>query len=158
MSADGHLLIDGSNVMHAWPELKALLRRDRNAARSRLSLAAAVLHDVEGLRVTIVFDGRSAESSVEQPFGRDGFVHIHTPAGVTADDVIVQLVRRAKRPQDCLVATDDRGERQAVEALGAATISTDDLAARIERAGTRQRARLDASRRETDRRWKSPRP
>ncbi len=62
------------------------------------------------------------------------FAHIYTPAGTTADDVIAQLVGQAREPGDCVVATDDRGERQAVEALGAGGISSADLASWIDRA------------------------
>jgi predicted RNA-binding protein with PIN domain len=150
-----HLLVDGSNVMHAWPELRALLPDRRESARGRLAQAVGVLHDLEGIRVTLVFDGRGAQLSVEQPTGAGTFAQVHTPAGVTADDAIIQLVRQARRPADCVVATDDRGERQAVEALGAAVISADDLAGWVGRAGERQQARLDAGRRENEQRWRA---
>ncbi len=155
MADSRHLLVDGSNVMHAWPELRALLPDGRDAARARLTEAVGVLHDLEGLRVTLVFDGRGAQLAAEQPSGAATFARLHTPAGVTADDAIIQLVGQARRPADCVVATDDRGERQAVEALGAAVISAADLAGWVGRAGQRQRARLAAGRRESERRWRA---
>ena len=37
MASAKHLLVDGPNILHAWPELRALLRRDRDAARSSSS-------------------------------------------------------------------------------------------------------------------------
>ena len=148
-----HLLVDGSNIMHAWPELRALLARDRDAARSRLSHAVAPLHDVEHLRVTVVFDGRGAELTVERPAGEATFAHIHTPTGTTADEVIVQLVQGAREPGDCLVATDDRGEREAIEALGAAAISSADLEGRARRAAQRQGAQVARRTRQNDREW-----
>ena len=149
-----HLLVDGSNVMHAWPELRALLGRDRDAARLKLSQAVSVLHDVEQIRVSIVFDGRGREISVEQPSSHPTFAHIFTPSGTTADDVIENLVGGAREPRDCLVATDDRAERQVVESLGASGMSADDLAAWIGRAGTRQASRLTDRRRTNDRSWR----
>ncbi len=91
-----HLLVDGSNIMHAWPELRALLPRNREAARSRLSQAVAALHDGEQMRVTIVFDGRGAELTFDQPSDQATFAHVHTPTGTTADEVIIQLVRQAR--------------------------------------------------------------
>jgi predicted RNA-binding protein with PIN domain len=154
MTAARHLLVDGSNVMHAWPELKALLPRGRDGARSRLSRSLAALHGVEDIRVTLVFDGSGAELSVEQPMGGADFAHLHTPAGVTADEVIAHLVRRAKKPDRCVVASDDRAVRQSVEALGAATISTEDLAAWVQRAEGRQNSRIQAERRKNDQRWR----
>jgi predicted RNA-binding protein with PIN domain len=149
-----HLLVDGSNIMHAWPELRALLSRDRNAARSRLSHAVAPLHDAGHLRVTIVFDGSGPELTVERQSGHPTFAHVHTPAGTTADEVIIQLVGRAGKPGDCVVATDDRAVRQAVEGLGASCVSSDDLAAWAERADSRQDSRLRKHRAENDRHWK----
>jgi predicted RNA-binding protein with PIN domain len=142
-----HLLVDGSNVLHAWPELRGLLPADRDAARSRLSGVLAALHDIEHIRLTIVFDGRGPELTVERPAGGAGFAHIHTPAGTTADEVIIQLVGKSKFPADCIVATDDRGEREAVEALGASVISTADLAGRAGRASQRQAAQVAHQRR-----------
>ncbi len=156
MAFEKHLLIDGSNILHAWPELKALLKRDRDAARATLSQRASILHDIEQLRVTIVFDGRGAELVIERPSGHATFTHLYTPTGTTADDVIEQLVGNAADASLCLVATDDRAERQTVEALGAAGISSDDLAARIARAEERQRAQLSGLRRENEREWRRP--
>ncbi|HEX3730475.1 MAG TPA: NYN domain-containing protein [Opitutaceae bacterium] len=150
-----HLLVDGSNVMHAWPELRTLLPDGRDAARARLTEAVGVLHDLEGIRVTLVFDGRGAQLASQQPSGAATFTRLHTPAGVTADDAIIRLVRRDRRPADCVVATDDRGERQAVEALGAAVISAEDLAGWVARAGQRQGARMAAGRRDNEKRWRT---
>jgi predicted RNA-binding protein with PIN domain len=158
MGATGqkHLLVDGSNIMHAWPELRALLAGDRDTARARLSRAVRILHDLEQVRVTLVFDGRGSELSIEQPGGQATFAHIHTPAGTTADDVIAQVVGQARAPADCLVATDDRGERQAIEALGAGGISSADLASWIARAEKRQQAQLGERRRDNESQWRRP--
>jgi len=150
-----HLLVDGSNIMHAWPELRLLLAGDRDTARARLSQAVRILHDLEQVRVTIVFDGRGSKLSVEQPAGHATFAHIYTPAGTTADDVIAQLVGHARVPADCLVATDDRGERQAIESLGAAALSSADLAGWIKRAELRQGSQVRERRRANEAKWRS---
>ncbi|MGC4071124.1 MAG: NYN domain-containing protein [Nibricoccus sp.] len=151
-----HLLIDGSNILHAWPELNALLKRDRDAARSRLSQAVSVLHDVEQLRVTLVFDGRGNELVVERPSSQATFIHLYTPTGTTADDVIEQLVAKSAQSSLCIVATDDRAERQTIEALGAAGISADELKARVLHAEDRQRAQVSGLKRENEREWRRP--
>ena len=156
MEAPRHLLVDGSNVLHAWPELRVLLKRDRGAARARLSQALGVLHDAEQVRVSLVFDGRGPELVAEQPLGPATFVHLYTPSGQTADDVIEQLVGQARDPGRCIVATDDRAERQTIEALGAAGMSAADLLAWIERAGGRQQTRLAARRKANEKEWRRP--
>jgi len=151
-----HLLVDGSNILHAWPELRALIKRDRDAARSRLSQALSAIHDEEQVRVTLVFDGRGEDLVVEYPGTLKTFAHIYTPAGTTADDVIEQLVGKASDPASCFVATDDRAERQTIEATGACGISATDLAAWVERAGQRQRMRVTGLKRDNERAWRRP--
>jgi uncharacterized protein len=151
-----HLLIDGANILHAWPELRALLKRDRDTARARLSQAVSVIHDVEQTRVTLVFDGRGAELVMERPSGHATFTHLYTPTGTTADDVIEQLVGNAASAANCVVATDDRAERQTVEALGAAGMSSSDLASWVARVEERQRAQLSGLKRENERDWRRP--
>jgi len=79
---------------------------------------------------------------------------VHTPSGTTADDVIEKLVGQAREPGQCVVATDDRAERQVIESLGAAGLSAADLATWIERVGQRQGARLAERRRANDETWR----
>ena len=156
MESKKHLLVDGSNIMHAWPELRSALKRDRGAARSRLSQALGVLHDAEHIRVSLVFDGRGPDLVTEQPSNLATFVHFYTPSGMTADDVIEQLVGRARDPAGCIVATDDRAERQTIEALGAAGMSAADLLSWIDRAGRRQQTRLADRRKANEKEWRRP--
>ena len=151
-----HLLIDGSNLLHAWPELKALVARDKDAARAQLVKAAAGLQEAEALRVSVVFDGRGSELVAEHPSGRSDFTVLHTPAGATADDVIEQLVANSREPGHCLVATDDRAERQTIEALGASGLSSADLAAWVRQSSGRMGARLEDRKRSNDRDWRKP--
>src|SRR5471032_1387457 len=98
MASVKHLLVDGPNILHAWPELRALLKRDRDAARSQLGQRLAAIHDAEGARVTLVFDGRGTELVVERPSQQETFTVIFTPSSLTADDVIERLVARAADP------------------------------------------------------------
>jgi len=143
-----HLLIDGSNLLHAWPELKALVARDKDAARAQLVKAAAGLQEAEALR--------GSELVAEHPSGRSDFTVLHTPAGATADDVIEQLVANSREPGHCLVATDDRAERQTIEALGASGLSSADLAAWVRQSSGRMGARLEDRKRSNDRDWRKP--
>ncbi len=150
-----HLLVDGSNVLHAWPETAALLRRDKNAARARLIDVLASVHGTRECRITIVFDGSGSELAVERPIDDVTFSVLTTPSGVTADEVIEQLVTQGKTPGDCTVVTADRAVRQSVEAAGGSSLPPADLAKWIERAGEqalRQARRItDSSNRRTSR-------
>ena len=53
-----HLIIDGNNALHAIPELKREMGRDRNQARDSLLRLLEPLQSFEGCMMTVVFDGR----------------------------------------------------------------------------------------------------
>lgn len=132
-----HLLVDAANVIHTWPELRALMKRDRDAARSRLIQLAGAVHDAESVRVTLVIDGRGPEIVVEHPSQQATLTVIYTPSSMTADDVIEQMVGRSADPSRCEVVTGDQAERNTIEATGAVWVPPEDLRARIERAERR---------------------
>lgn len=149
-----HLLVDGANILHAWPDLRALATRDKDAARAQLSQSLRALHDTGGWRVTLVFDGRGAELVVEQPGAHATFAHVFTPDALTADTVIEQLVGGAADPAACTVATADRAEQQTVAVLGAAVCSPDELRAWCDRAAGRQAGQVAEMKRANDREWR----
>ncbi|MEN9841470.1 MAG: hypothetical protein RL376_1270 [Verrucomicrobiota bacterium] len=150
-----HLLVDGSNVIQAWPDTRALAKRDREAAKALLLRTVAVLHDFSGWRVTVVFDGRGEDLSIEAIGGAADFACLHTPAGATADDIIEQLVGRAEEPGRCLVATADRAERATVEAAGAASCDPEELASRIAAAQNQQTRALARENQGAERTWRN---
>jgi predicted RNA-binding protein with PIN domain len=154
MAFEKHLLVDGANVLHAWPELKALLPRDRQTAREKLAQVLFSIHDSEQIRVTLVHDGRGAELTREQPSQQATFSVIHTPTGVTADEVIEQIVANSSVPANCVVASADRAIQQTVETLGATWVSPVDLLAWVERAAEKQTRQATQLRRATDAKWR----
>ena len=158
MAFEKHLLVDGANLLHAWPELRTLMKRDRDAARSLLMQRLSGLHDSEQVRVTLVFDGRGDELVVERPFGHVTFSVLYTPSSLTADDVIEQLVGRAADPSSCHVATGDQAERQTIEAAGAVWVPPADLAAWVARSETRMTSKLADHNRTNSAKWNRPAP
>jgi predicted RNA-binding protein with PIN domain len=149
-----HLLVDGSNLVQAWPDLRALGKRDTDTARRRLSEMLRVIHDFDGVQITLVFDGRGDQPVIEQPSGQPTFVHIFTPSHLTADDVIEHFVGQISEPATCWIATDDRAERRTVEALGAVSISTSELAAWVARSEARQSAKVSGLNRASEKEWR----
>lgn len=156
MAFEKHLLVDGANLLHAWPELRTLMKRDRNAARSRLVQRLGAVHDAEQTRVTVVFDGRGDELVVERPSGHVTFSVLYTPSSLTADDVIEQLVGRAADASLCRVATGDQAERQTIEATGAIWVPPADLEAWVGRAEARVASEVKGLNRSNEQKWKTP--
>lgn len=154
VSHQRHLIVDGANILHAWPEFSGLLKRDRDSARAQLVQQLAAIHDAEEVRVTIVFDGRGEELTIERPSHQLTFSVVYTPSALTGDDVIEQMVANAADRSACVVATDDHAERETVMASGASAIRASDLAAWVKRAESRQRAALDTLSSVNSKQWK----
>lgn len=148
-----HLIIDGYNVIHQWPETKRELRRGSAFAREMLATAVRILHDRERVRVTLVFDGQGREVTVERPGAHLTFSYLYSPSSMSADDVIEQLVGAAPEPVNFIVVTQDLAERQTIQALGGTVMSPQDLHAWIERAQRAARKDLDAHRKMVEGEW-----
>ncbi|MCH8474190.1 MAG: NYN domain-containing protein [Opitutales bacterium] len=150
-----HLLVDGYNVLHQWPRGKAFLRRGQlAAARDYLAAEVRVLHDREGLRVTLVFDGKGEKVELERPYEDLTFSFLYSPSGLSADAVIEQLVSGAGDPSQCLVITQDSLERETLQVAGATVMSPEDLAAWVRQAEGRLAGELQKRRQESHEWWR----
>ncbi|HTB62723.1 MAG TPA: NYN domain-containing protein [Opitutales bacterium] len=170
MPPDRHLLVDAFNVIHAWPELKAALTKfGPDAARTQLAEALRPIHDVEGWRVTIVFDGSGDEIRVERPGQELTFSYVFGPKGLSADAVIEQLVANATLPpeedrrprkkqkaeQEIVVATRDNLLSDATAACGARLMTPPLLRDWAETAAVRQTREVLMRSRRAANDWKS---
>lgn len=118
------VLVDGYNVAKlAWPKL--------DLAGQRVVLLDAVenLARRYGSDVTVVFDGADVVgASADQ---RRVIRVMYSPDGVIADDVIRDEVRRLPTTRQVVVVTNDRAIVGDVRAMGANTMSSEQLLALI---------------------------
>lgn len=150
-----HLLIDGYNIVHAWPALRRVMKTEgRDVARAQLVERVRVLHDFDRMRVSVVFDGRGADIAIERPTRHLTFSVLYTPAGMTADDLIEQLATHASEPDSVLVATADRAEGDTISAAGARLMSPEQLLQLVERAASAQSTAVTEHGKKTERQWK----
>jgi predicted RNA-binding protein with PIN domain len=121
------LVVDGYNVIHAWPALKRLLTdASLEAARDKLIDRLVVLGMVRGAEVTIVFDSHRAASSSEEMV--EGVRVLFTRKGHSADHAIERIAYQAAESGDVItVATSDRFQRDLVRGMGGAVISAQEL-------------------------------
>lgn len=148
-----HLLIDAYNVIHHWPETKRALRRGSQEAREILAGAVRVIHDRERVRVTLVFDGNGPEITIERPGAQTTFSYLFSPASMSADDVIEQIVGKSADPGSFLVVTQDLAERRTVEALGGVVISPEDLRGWVDRVREAVARDLFLRRKDVEAKW-----
>ena len=149
-----HLLIDGYNVIHDWPEVRGAMKRDINVACRKLADRVRILHDFEGIRVTIVFDGRGEGVEIERPGKELTFSLVYAPTGSSADEIIVQLVRTSKDPGKLTVVSRDGLIRNLVREGGSRVYSPGDLLDRIEACERRQSQALSRRSREVEKEWR----
>lgn len=114
------ILVDGYNVAKlAWPNL--------DLAGQRVVLLDAIENLVKrfGSDVTVVFDGADVVGATAD--GRRIVRVVFSPAGVIADDVIRDEVRRLPASRQVVVVTNDQAILRDVRAMGANTLSSDQL-------------------------------
>lgn len=118
-------LVDGHNVIHAWPELRVQLRQGGGEAAAR-SVLAGILRgfgDNRNVSVAVVFDGRGARTELSTAESSPGFQVFYSAAGDTADAVIERFVRSSAEHYAMTIVTGDSGIRAAVLHEGADWIS-----------------------------------
>ncbi len=151
------LIVDGYNILHAWPALNQTMRtRGLEDARRQLVTALAEYAAQTGVAVTVVFDGKSRSGGLLGTERLDGVTVLFGSKRDTADHIIERAAyRAAERGEgaDVVVATDDRLERDVVGGMGVATMGARALEAEVARVAdavdSETRRMRDESRRST---------
>ena len=127
------LIVDGYNVINAWPELIRL--KDVNYEHARLKLID-ILSDYagfKGIKVIVVFDAHQVKGGLGHKEWNGSVEIIYTPEDVTADLAIEKLVTGIKTDEERVyVATSDRIEQSIILGKGAYRISSRELLLDIE--------------------------
>jgi predicted RNA-binding protein with PIN domain len=152
------LIVDGYNVVFAWPELAAL--KDVNLDDARQALIA-IMADYAALtrqQVTIVFDSHRRPDSEGSTQRVSGVQVVFSGRKSSADHVIERLIFEAKASDQVTVATSDSMQRDLALGKEVKTISALLLKAEVETALARRdaemgdrKARSELSRRLEDR-------
>ena len=130
------LIVDGYNVIHAWPSLKRLLSTaSLEAAREQLIRRLSVLGMISGEELTVVFDAHHSKAMSNSEETVDGVHVIFTRKGHSADHSIERLAYQANQTGDMItVATSDRFQGDLVRGMGGAVISAVELERRVNEA------------------------
>jgi predicted RNA-binding protein with PIN domain len=127
------VIVDGYNVVHAWPQLKRLLgEASLEAARDKLIERLSVFGMVVGADITVVFDAHHSAARTNSEELVDGVRVVFTRKGHSADHVIERIAYDASQTGDAItVATSDRFQRDLVRGMGGAVISALELERRV---------------------------
>lgn len=131
------MLIDGYNVINAWPELIAI-KDNLEYARDKLVDTISGYGFFQNYRITLVFDAHGVKGSDGCQQVINDFVEVvYTREGETADSYIEKMVydlMRRPDPGRVYVVTSDWAEQMVVLGAGAYRISARELRAYVAQA------------------------
>jgi uncharacterized protein len=125
------LLVDGYNIIGAWPELKELKKKDLAAARDRLVEQMAEYQGYTGYRVIVVFDAYYVQG-IARKYNNYKVEVLFTRENETADERIEKLaIELGNIKTQIHVATSDFTEQWAIFGQGALRKSARELLTEI---------------------------
>ena len=122
-----YLLVDGYNIIFAWPELKALADTNLDAARLRLQDILCNYQGFKKCNVILVFDGYKVKGNPGEVIQYHNIHVIFTKEAETADQYIEKVTQEIGRTRHVRVATSDRLEQVIILGKGAVRLSARDL-------------------------------
>jgi uncharacterized protein len=125
------LLVDGYNIIGAWPELNELKKKDLAAARDRLVEQMAEYQGYTGYRVIVVFDAYYVQG-IARKYNNYKVEVLFTRENETADERIEKLaIELGNIKTQIHVATSDFTEQWAIFGQGALRKSARELLTEI---------------------------
>ncbi|MCK0473303.1 NYN domain-containing protein [Halalkalibacter sp. APA_J-10(15)] len=126
------LLVDGYNMIGAWPKLSDMKEKDFELARDCLVEMMAEYQAFTGFKVYVVFDAHMVEG-IGKTYHNFRVDVIYTRKNETADERIEKLVHQLKRIDTRIhVATSDFTEQSLIFGSGALRKSARELLIEIE--------------------------
>lgn len=136
---DKYLLVDGYNIIFAWPELRDLASVNIDAARGRLMDILANYRAIKGINLILVFDAYRIQGHKTEDMEYNGIHVVFTRTAETADQFIEKFAHENSRKYDVTVATSDGLEQIIIRGAGCGLISAREFKEEVELASQRLR-------------------
>ncbi len=114
-----YLLVDGYNIICAWPELKELAQTDLKSARDRLIDIMCNYQGYRGMTLIVVFDAYKVKGFNGEHYAHNNIFVVYTKEAETADAYIEKTVHELGRKHNVTVATSDNLEQIIIFGQGA---------------------------------------
>ena len=131
---EDYLLVDGYNIIFAWPELKSLAETNLDSARIRLQDILCNYQGFKKCRVILVFDGYKVKGNPGEVLKYHNIHVIFTKEAETADQYIEKVTQEIGRTHHVRVATSDSAEQLIILGHGALRVSARIFKAEVEQA------------------------
>jgi len=121
------LLVDGYNVIHAWPELRSIANDNLDAARTRLIQILSNYQGYKNCILIIVFDAYKVKQNIGSLEQNHNIYIVYTKESQTADMYIERATHELASKYSVIVATSDALEQSIVIGKGARRMSSREL-------------------------------
>ncbi len=138
-----YLLVDGYNLIYAWPELKAVLDVNLDGARGKLLDILSNYKAMTDYEVIAVFDAYKVKG---HEVTASDYLNIHqvfTAEAQTADAYIERFTHEHGKKYDITVVTSDGLEQVIIRGAGARLFSSRDFIEEVERKAAELREQYD---------------
>lgn len=124
---DEYLLVDGYNIIFAWPELKELADVNMDGAKAKLLELLSNYQSIRKCRVMVVFDAYRVKGHVEEVIEYDNILVVYTREAQTADQFIEKFARDNQKKYNITVATSDGLQQIIIRGAGCSLLSAREL-------------------------------
>ena len=121
------LLVDGYNIIFAFPELRALAEENIDSARLALLDLLSDYQGFTGVTLIVVFDAYRRKDHKEERYPWHNLFVVYTKTAQTADSYIESFSGRHAATDSVTVATSDGLEQIIVRSQGALLLSASEL-------------------------------
>ncbi len=127
-----YLLVDGYNIIHAWPELKEHVKDNMDGARRILLEVLSNYQGIKKCQIMIVFDAYRVEGHQEEIIDYQNIHMVYTKEAQTADQYIEKFAHDNIKKYNIIVATSDGLQQIIVRGAGCFLLSARELKLEIE--------------------------
>lgn len=136
------LIVDGYNIIGAWPELRKLKEINLEEARDRLIHRMAEYQSYYGIKVYLVFDAHQVPG-LGKKYKQSRIRVLYTKEKETADKLIERLVTELiGRRTQVYVATSDMIEQHVIFGKGALRLTANELLTKIQQSNQDIRSKI----------------
>ncbi len=132
-----YLLVDGYNIIFAWPELKELADANMDGAKMKLLDALSNYQGILNHQIIVVFDAYRVQGHREEVIDYHNIHMVYTREAQTADQYIERFAHDNQKKYHITVATSDGLQQMIVRGDGCSLLSARELKAEIEEANER---------------------
>jgi predicted RNA-binding protein with PIN domain len=126
-----YLLVDGYNIIFAWPELKELADENMDSAKMKLLDSLSNYQWIRNCQIIVVFDAYRVEGHREELIDYYNIHMVYTREAQTADQYIEKFAHDNKKNYKITVATSDGLQQIIVRGEGCFLLSARELKAEV---------------------------